>query len=253
MVKQPAKVLSGANSVQLGSSNKRQNLPYLGANQAIVDHQSAKRNSFKRKSVFDRLSFPRISVFDRISWNDDQVSRHEQCLSNGEEPQWTEAGDNLNLNLSLGLSNPASSLNKVSNDSSLGTVRCRRCLSHSHTRRECRFPIKCQTCGVWGHVAASCGSQWKQMQSLLKERPLDNFSRQFDGHIDCSGWFKGPQSMTAGPSSPPKFLSFVDFSGVPPTSCTIHWRREAFSSSTSALYSCATTTNPWQSTTLALC
>lgn len=41
--------------------------------------------------------------------------------------------------------------------------------------------------------------------------------------FDCSGWFKTSPSMTAGPSTPPRFFGFANFTGAPSVSRTIHW------------------------------
>lgn len=49
----PAKVLTGANSIPLGSS--------VGSPRMVVPRH-------QRASVFDRIIFPKVSVFDRLSW-----------------------------------------------------------------------------------------------------------------------------------------------------------------------------------------
>lgn len=198
MVKRPAKVLSGANAMPIGAWQ--------------ISSSSAQAGP--KKSVFDRLIFPRKSVFDRLSWSDGHTEDHynDQTCQDVQEvhiPQPIEAPQSksapLNLNLGLGCSNFESgdSHSRRKNEASSVPVLCRRCLSLSHSRRACNFPIKCNVCREWGHVAASCPSRREKLKQLTDGRVLDNFSRNYGMVFDCSGWFKAKASMTAGPSTPP--------------------------------------------------
>jgi len=105
----------------------------------------------------------------------------------------------------------------------LFTVRCRRCLSPSHTRQACTAPIKCNVCLGWGHVAASCQQQWKRLQDASTGRTLDNFVDRQPKDLDSSNWFNGPDVIPPGPSTPPRFAHFGEIRGVTPASYTIYW------------------------------
>jgi len=128
--------------------------------------------------------------------------------------------DELNLDLNLG-SLFGVSKGLVDLFSSV-PVSCLRCHSSSYSRFACKAPIKCDKCLGWGHVAASCRANWENLQRRVNGRPLDNFTKDFGPSSDHTIWFNLAR-MTTGPSAPPWFLDFSDFSGAPWPSHTIHW------------------------------
>lgn len=99
--------------------------PLSGANRIPLGARPAKQPP--KQSVFDRISFPKFSVFERLN----------------PSPQ--------------GASYPAMAGPSVG-QSSKQSPRCPRCLSHSHSRRDRRWPIRCLACNGLGHVAASCSA-----------------------------------------------------------------------------------------------
>lgn len=173
-----------------------QNVRLTGANSVPVSSKSvgtSSRSSCKqlqgssplRKSVFDHIQFPRRSVFDRLSQipnsanvqNTMNVVHAVRRKISPKSPgcsvlqsahasiQRHSPEGNLNLDLNLG-----PSINVSGNSNALASssiVLCRRCHSSSHSRRECRAPIKCDKCLGWGHVAVSCHENWKSLQSCV--------------------------------------------------------------------------------------
>lgn len=228
------KVVSGANAIPLGSNSSSRSSVHAARQTSFGVHSSIKELVPGRKSVFHRISFPRRSVFERLRWVRARPDRHSSNAGNLEcdsgkqseqpavHPQAPPPEDsNLDLNLHLG--RPTfGPLNEQPNGRASPTVRCRRCLSSSHTRHECTFQIKCNACFGWGHVAVSCQQQWERLQTASAGRVLDSFASIHSGDFDPSAWFK-PASMTPGPSSPPRFTCFGETRGAAPHSFTINW------------------------------
>lgn len=63
-------------------------------------------------------------------------------------------------------------------------------------------------------------NQWRLRSENGKS--VDNFANDFGGHFDYSSWFD-PSRMTVGPSSPPRFSSFLEFfAGSLASSAVLH-------------------------------
>jgi hypothetical protein len=88
--------------------------------------------------------------------------------------------------LDLNLNSHSSTLDLESsqaNGAASTAVRCRRCLSSSHSRRACTAPIKCYDCHEWGHIAASCLRQWQKLQDSVAGRTLPDFPKILTGLV----------------------------------------------------------------------
>lgn len=240
-------VLTGANAIPLNPQAQKVNGRFQAPRshrRTVFDRLQFDRNqafSSQRRSVFDRLQAPRISVFDRLnwhSWKDKMMNGGGSSLhlnSNNAVPAVhpsTNEPASLDLNLDLNLGLNAAVIGAVPKETSLVTVHCRRCLSPSHSRNACSFPIKCVKCLKWGHVAASCNENWKRLLENMNGKAVDNFARDFGPTSDYSGWFN-PGRMTAGPSSPPRFNSFSELRVVASASRPIY-QHQVIASSTPA-------------------
>lgn len=150
------------------------NIPLSGANRAPIGIKTA-----PKPNVFDRLSFPRVSVFDRLQ----------------------PSAQNLQLEPSLVKAKASSSSGQ---GHFLAHMGCSRCLSPSHSRRNCSQPIRCHACKGSGHVVVSCTVQ----AARAKRHSGDNFGNQEAATITPNVPTLGSQATNS--SSPPVFGSFSE-------------------------------------------
>lgn len=174
---QQAGVLSEANAVPLRAPV---HVTHLAESRVVHRagygfHPFRAEQMSSRKSVFQRILFPKRQSLSQQKWvrkrpvsqsgtsvilDDCSVQQIVQPSVHQQTP--SSPNSNLDLNLHLGrqsFGHEKLPINEPPNGRALTVVRCRRCLSSTHARHECRFQIKCNVCFEWGHVAASCQMQ----------------------------------------------------------------------------------------------
>jgi hypothetical protein len=90
--------------------------------------------------------------------------------------------------------------------------RCSRCLSSTHSRRNCSYCIHCLRCSCWGHISVNCRSP----TPLSSQGPRD-FSIQIDSSAWTNGatnlWFRAGNALASHQNivNPPSLLDWGSF------------------------------------------